>query len=73
MSKVQRYGIFQKLPSKQPTWVETATSLKDAKNRLQELTQMFPADYFIFDCENSMFMIPHHGRAPERREGFVLS
>ncbi|MGD0966543.1 MAG: hypothetical protein ABSA57_21975 [Candidatus Acidiferrales bacterium] len=58
MNAAQRYEIFQKLPSKQPTWVETATSLEDAMNRLKQLTHMFPADYFILDCENAQFIIP---------------
>ena len=58
MFPLPRYEIFQKLPSKHPTWVETATSLEDAKNRLKELTQMFPAGYFIIDCENAVFIVP---------------
>jgi hypothetical protein len=61
MRAVQHYEIFQKLSSKSPIWVETATDLEDAKNRLKELTHMFPADYFILDCENSCFIIPFDG------------
>ena len=53
-----RYDIFQKFPSKQAAYVETATSLVEAKNRWEELTRMFPADYFIVDCENSVFIVP---------------
>lgn len=55
---MQRYEIFQKLPPKQATYVETATSLEDAKNRWEELSLMFPADYFILDCENGVFIVP---------------
>jgi pyoverdine/dityrosine biosynthesis protein Dit1 len=41
MSTLQHYRIFQKLLSKDPSFVETAASLEDARNRLKELTQMF--------------------------------
>ena len=58
MSKTSRYEIFQKLPGKQAVWVETATSLDDARMRLKDLTLMFPADYFIFDTEHACFIIP---------------
>jgi hypothetical protein len=54
----QRYEIFQKSSFKDPTWVETATSLEEAKIRIDQLTQMFPAGYFILDCENQCFLIP---------------
>ena len=54
-----RYQIFQKLPGEQPTWVEAATELENARNRLQELTVQFPAAaYFIFDTANANFIIP---------------
>jgi hypothetical protein len=59
MSFVPRFEIFQKRPAELPTWVETATSLGDAKNRLKQLAIMFPADYFIFDTKNACFVIPH--------------
>jgi hypothetical protein len=55
---MQRYEIFQKLPSKLPSWVESATSLEDAKNRWKELNQMFPGCYFILDSANSCFIVP---------------
>ena len=58
MSRVQHYEIFQKLTSRRPTWVEDATSLEDSLNRLKELTSMFPGDYFILDCEHSVFIVP---------------
>jgi hypothetical protein len=37
---MQRYEIFQKFPSKHPTWVESATDLRNARKRLKELVQM---------------------------------
>jgi len=58
MTPVRRYEIFQKLPDTQATWVESATSLDDAKDRLKQLAVMFPADYFILDAENACFIIP---------------
>ena len=61
MTSMPRYEIFQKLPDKQPIWVETATSLDDAKLRLKDLTVMFPGDYFIFDVTNTCFIIPFEG------------
>jgi hypothetical protein len=59
VSSTSRYEIFQKPAGQQPAWVETATSLNDAKKRLKELAIMFPADYFIFDTANSCFIVPH--------------
>ena len=59
MGTVSRYEIFQKFPAGQPTWVETAVSLSDAKARLKELATMFPADYFIFDTDNACFVVPY--------------
>jgi hypothetical protein len=32
--------------------------LDDAKERLKQLTVMFPGNYFIFDVENACFVIP---------------
>jgi hypothetical protein len=58
MNPSQHYEIFQKLPSEQPTWVESATTLDDAVNRLNQLAEMFPANYFIVDCMRSHFIIP---------------
>jgi hypothetical protein len=52
MSVGQFHDILQKLPSTQPVYVESATSLDDVKNRLKDLRLMFPDDYFILDCEN---------------------
>ena len=57
-----RYEIFQKHATKQPSWVETANSLAEAKERLKELAMMFPADYFIFDRKTACLVIPcDHG------------
>jgi hypothetical protein len=58
MTPVPRYEIFQKLPDTQPAWVESATSLDDARDRLKQLAVMFPGDYFILDTENACFIIP---------------
>lgn len=69
MSYTSRYEIFQKEAGQQPAWVETASSLNDAKMRLEELAIMFPADYFIFDTANSCLVVPcgaaKAGDAPE--------
>lgn len=65
MGPTSRYEIFQKLPAQQPTWVETANSLNDAKDRVKELTVMFPADYFIFDVDNACLVVPYDLRRPE--------
>jgi hypothetical protein len=70
MNSPSRYEIFQKLPAKHPTWVETAFSLNDAKMRLKELAIMFPADYFIFDAANACFVVPYGlGKAGDATEG----
>lgn len=58
MSRTLHYEIFQKLPFQQPIWVETATGLKEAKDRTRQLKQMFPAEYFIVDHRNSIFIVP---------------
>jgi hypothetical protein len=60
MNHPQRYGIFRKPHSEQPCWVESAETLDDAVNRMSQLTQMFPADYFIFDRALSHFIVPAH-------------
>ena len=39
MSVGQFYEIRQKLPFTQPVYVESATSLDDAKNRLKDLSE----------------------------------
>ena len=52
-------------------WVETATTLEEANTRISELTQVFPADYFIFDRENALFIIPFN--RPETLTEFVPS
>jgi hypothetical protein len=53
-----RYEIFQIRATEQPSWVETAKSLAEAKERLKELAGMFPADYFIFDRKTACLVIP---------------
>jgi hypothetical protein len=68
MSTRQCYRIFQKLPLKQPTFVETVTDLGEAKERWKELNQTFPADYFILDCEHSIFFIPFDGALANKAE-----
>ena len=60
MSPEERYEIFQKISDKQVVWVESATSLNNAKLRVTELKQMFPGDYLIFDAESLCFIIPVH-------------
>jgi hypothetical protein len=67
MSSGQFYEILQKLPFTQPVYVESATSLDDAKNRLKDLRVMFPGDYFILDCENSCFIVPFDSDVPMTR------
>ncbi len=57
MSSMKRYDILQKLPSKPPVRVGAATTLEDATNRWNELTVMFPGDYFIVDSDNSASIV----------------
>jgi hypothetical protein len=68
ISPTRRYEIFRKLPSKSAVWVENATSLEDAQNRLKELARVSPADYFIFDCANARFIIPSQKAAHKERD-----
>lgn len=71
MSSLSRYEIFQMLPSKQAVFIESAASLDEAKNRLTELIQIFPDDYyFIFDKDNRCFVIPSNplSQAAEKQE-----
>jgi hypothetical protein len=65
MNLVALYEIFQKPPGQQPLWVETATSLNEARIRLKQLSAMFPANYFIFDSENACFLVPCHAAERE--------
>jgi hypothetical protein len=64
-----RYEIFQKRSGQQPTWVESAISLDDARNRLHELAMMFPADYFICDFETACFVVPFDRGSRPASEG----
>jgi hypothetical protein len=64
VSRTPRYEIFQKLPLQQPTWVETARGLKEAKDRTKQLKQMFPAEYFIVDHRNSILIVPFESLEP---------
>ena len=73
MSVVQCYAILQKLPSMQPVYVESATGLDDAKNRLKDLRLMFPSDHFILDCENSCFIIPFDSEVPNDKDVCCLT
>jgi hypothetical protein len=56
MHSTQCYEIFQKLPSQEPTWVETVTGLDSAMNRLKELEQKHSADYFILERGSITFI-----------------
>lgn len=58
MTPVPRYEIFRKLPDKQFTWVESATSLDSAKDRLRHLAVILPGDYFILDAGNARIILP---------------
>lgn len=55
---MERYEIFEKLPSKQVSPVESAMSLGEAKERVKQLTEMFHGEYFILDIENMCFIVP---------------
>ncbi len=65
MSPEPRYEIFQKFPDRKVVWVESATGLDDAKLRINELEQMFPGSYLIFDSENLSFIIPLNFGSPK--------
>jgi len=64
MTSAPRYQIFHKLLDMGCRWVENATTLDDAKDRLKQLALMFPGDCFILDTENACFVIPQ-ATAPE--------
>jgi hypothetical protein len=65
---MQRYEIFQTHASRRATWVESASGLRDAMNRVRELTRMFPASYFILDRKNSSFIVPFDRGAKKAAE-----
>lgn len=62
------FEIFLALPSKQVIWVESATSLDDAKSRVRELEKMLPGNYFIFDKKNACFVVALDADAPAAPE-----
>jgi hypothetical protein len=39
-------------------WVQTTTSLDEARNRTMALMRMSPGDYFIFDAVEERFVVP---------------
>jgi len=47
------YDIFRKLPAGDPVWVEAVQGLEIAKSRLEELVNVRPGDYYLYDlgCE----------------------
>jgi hypothetical protein len=46
------YDIFRRLPGG-PMWIETVADLEDAKERLANLIESRPGDYFVFDASSS--------------------
>jgi hypothetical protein len=67
MHPTQCYEIFQKFPLQEPTWVETATGLDNAMNRLKELEQKYSADHFILE-RGSITFITQFNNSPEDEE-----
>jgi hypothetical protein len=56
MHPTQCYEIFQKFPLQESTWVETATGLDNAMNRLKELEQKYSANYFVLERGSITFI-----------------
>jgi hypothetical protein len=84
----ESYDIFKKPPGSSMTWVCAVTSLQEARLRIQELSQMSPAEYYVCDLgakEVLAVMTPDlpelhtfhvqqesEGRAPETEEDETL-
>jgi len=56
MQPAQHYEIFQKLPSKEPTWIETVIGADEVMNRVKQLSQVCRADYFVLERGSTTFI-----------------
>jgi hypothetical protein len=66
VTRTRRYEIFRKLSGGDVMWLETTTSLEGASDRLKQLAEIVPADYFVFDTENARFLVPGDVGFPTR-------
>jgi hypothetical protein len=44
-----KFDIFLRLPDGKPLWVQAVEGYEKAKAQLQELVQVSPGEYFIFN------------------------
>jgi hypothetical protein len=47
------YDIFRELRDGSPLWITHAPTLKEAKDKLDTLASILPAEYFIRDATNA--------------------
>ena len=68
---MEHFEILRKLASGEAKRVETAATLEEARIRWNELWKMFPADYFILDYEDSLYVIPEFDSPADPGHFFV--
>jgi len=58
MNTDRRYEIFRKRPDQVVEWIERATSLAGAKDRLRRLAGVSAGEFFILDAEKAHIIFP---------------
>ena len=51
MPRLERYGIFRKLPDGSPLWVEAENDLQKAMQRMRDLAGQDGMEYFVHDFQ----------------------
>jgi len=51
-----KVDIFRRLPDGKPLWVEAVVGYEKAKVHIQELIQVSPGEYFIFDSRTGQIL-----------------
>jgi hypothetical protein len=54
-----KFDIFLRLPDGRPLWVEAVDGFEKAKVHVEELVQVSPGDYFIFDSKTGRILQVH--------------
>lgn len=51
-----KFDIFLRLPDGKPLWVEAVEGYEKAKVHVQELIQLSPGEYFIFNSRTGQIL-----------------
>ena len=62
------YDIFRELSDGKPLWVAQASTLEEAQDKLETLTQTVPAKYFIRDAASAKIVAQAGPNTSEERK-----